>query len=174
MFTEPRTSLRGRHYTVTDVIGLPKPVQQPHPPILIGGTGERVLLKLVAKHADMYNASAGADRMRHLIEVIGRHGDALRRDTTAIEHTVMIPLAYKADPDRQQFMCSLIAGMRGTSPEEARQGIMIGEQAECLDTIERYRRVGVTHFIFMLFQPIREEEIQAFAEDVIPAVRGPA
>jgi F420-dependent oxidoreductase-like protein len=171
MFTEPRTTLHGRHYSVTDVHSMPKPVQRPHPPILIGGTGERVLLKLVAKHADMYNASAGADRMRHLIEVIGRHGDAVKRDTAAIEHTVMIPLAYKADPERQQFMCNLVAGMRGTSPDEARKGIMIGDQAECLDTIERYRRVGVTHFIFMLFQPIREEEIQAFAEEVIPAVR---
>ena len=55
--------------------------------------------------------------------------------------------------------------------EDARRGIMIGERQECLDTVERYRKVGVTHFIFMLFQPIREEEIQAFAEDVMPAFR---
>ncbi len=171
LFTEPRTTLRGRHYTVEDAIGQPKPLQRPHPPILIGGTGEKVLLKLVAKHADMYNASAGADRMRHLIEVINRHGQTVRRDTSAIEHTVMIPLAYQADAERQQFMCNLVAGMRGTSAEEARKGIMIGDRAECFDTIERYRRAGVTHFIFMLFQPIREDEIQAFAEDVIPAVR---
>ena len=171
MFTEPRTTLEGRHYRVTDVIGLPKPVQQPHPPIMIGGTGEKVLLKIVAKHADMYNASANADRMQHLIEVIARHGDAVGRDTSVIENTVMIPLAYKADAERQQFMCNLIAGMRGISPEAARQGIMIGDRQECLDTIERYRRVGVTHFIFMLFQPIREEEIQGFAEDVMPLVR---
>jgi hypothetical protein len=61
--------------------------------------------------------------------------------------------------------------MRATSPEDARRGIMIGERQECLDTVERYRKVGVTHFIFMLFQPIREEEIQAFAEDVMPAFR---
>jgi F420-dependent oxidoreductase-like protein len=171
LFCEPRTTLHGRHYEVEDAIGQPKPLQRPHPPILIGGTGEKVLLKLVAKHADMYNASAAADRMRHLIEVINRHGETVRRDTSAIEHTVMIPLAYKADAERQQFMCNLVAGMRGTSAEEARKGIMIGDRAECFDTIERYRRVGVTHFIFMLFQPIREEEIQAFAEDVIPAVR---
>jgi F420-dependent oxidoreductase-like protein len=171
MFTKPRTTLHGKHYNVEDVIGLPKPVQQPHPPIMIGGTGEKVLLKLVAKHATMWNASAGAERMQHLIEVIADHGEALGRDTSAIENTVMIPLAYKADADRQQFMCNLIAGMRGTTPEDARRGIMIGDKQECLDTVERYAKVGVTHFIFMLFQPIREEEIQAFAEDVIPAVR---
>jgi F420-dependent oxidoreductase-like protein len=172
MFTQPRTTLHGKHYTVTDAFGLPKPVQQPYPPILIGGVGEKVLLKLVAKHADMYNASAGAERMAHLLGVIRRHGDTVKRDTSAIENTVMIPLAYRADADRQQFMCNLLAGMRGTSPEEARKGIMIGDKSECFDTIERYRKVGVTHFIFMLFQPIHAEEIQAFAEEVIPSVRG--
>jgi alkanesulfonate monooxygenase SsuD/methylene tetrahydromethanopterin reductase-like flavin-dependent oxidoreductase (luciferase family) len=171
MFTQGRTTLHGRHYTVTDVIGLPKPVQQPHPPILIGGTGEKVLLKLVAKHADMYNASGSAERLGHLIEIIKRHGDTVQRDTSAIEHTVMIALAYTNDPDRQRFVCNLIGGMFGVAPEAARKAIMIGDRQECLDTIERYRRVGVTHFIFMLFQPIREDEIQAFAEEVMPAVR---
>src|SRR5262249_680260 len=160
-----RTTLEGKHYTVTDVLGSPKPVQQPYPPILIGGTGEKVLLKIVAKHADMYNASAGADRIRHLIEAIKRHGDRVGRDTAPTEQTVRIRLAYKADADRQQFMCNLVAGMRGTSPDEARKGIMIGEKQECLDTIERYHRVGVSHFIFMLFQPVHEDEIQGFAED---------
>jgi F420-dependent oxidoreductase-like protein len=171
MFTQPRTTLHGKHYTVTDVIALPKPLQQPHPPILIGGTGEKVLLKLVAKHADMWNASGSAERMGQLIEVIGRHGEAVGRDTSAIEKTVMIALAYAADAKRQQFVCNLIGGMFGTTPEIARKAIMIGDKQECLDTIERYGKVGVTHFIFMLFQPIHEEEIQAFAEDVMPAVK---
>ena len=171
MFAKPRTTLHGRHYTVTDVFGLPKPIQQPHPPILIGGTGEKVLLKLVAKHADMWNASAGAERMAHFIEVIKRHGDRVGRDTSAIENTVMIPLAYKANPERQQFMCNLVAGMRGTTPEEARRAIMIGDKQECLATVERYRKVGVTHFIFMMFAPYFLDEIQAFAEEVVPAFR---
>ena len=47
------------------------------------------------------------------------------------------------------------------TPEEARRRIMIGGKEECLDTIERYRRVGVTHFIFMTFAPYNEDEIQA-------------
>lgn len=172
MFTEPRTTVHGKHYTASDVIGLPKPVQRPHPPILIGGTGEKVLLKLVAKHADMYNASGSAERLGHLIDVIKRHGETVRRDTAAIENTVMIALAYTKDADRQRFVCNLIGGMFGVSPEVARKSIMIGDTQECLDTIERYRRVGVTHFIFMTFQPIREDEIQAFAEEVFPAARG--
>ena len=171
MFTEPRTTLHGRHYQVTDVFGLPRPLQQPHPPILIGGTGEKVLLKLVARHADMWNASAGVERMGHLIDVIKRHCETVKRDPDTIEKTIMIPFAYKADAGRQDFTCNLVAGMRGVSAAEARKGIMIGDRDECLDTIARFRRVGVTHFIFMLFQPIDAEALQAFAEEVAPQAK---
>ena len=57
------------------------------------------------------------------------------------------------------------------SPEEARKQIMIGDKAECLETIARYRKAGVTHFIFMTFAPYNVDEMQAFAEEVIPSAR---
>jgi F420-dependent oxidoreductase-like protein len=172
MFTQERTTVRGRHYTVTDAIGLPKPVQKPYPPIMIGGVGKKVLLRLVAQYADMWNASGSAEDMRALIDVVRRHGDKVKRDTdAAIEKTVIMPLCYKAAPQREQFMCQLIGNMRQTTPEAARAQIMIGSREECLGTIERYVNAGVTHFIFMIFQPYFAEEIQAFAEEVAPAVR---
>jgi F420-dependent oxidoreductase-like protein len=171
MLTQERTTVEGRHYTVRDAMGNPKPLQRPHPPILIGGTGERVLLKLVARHADMWNAAASAPRMRELIDLIRRHGDTVGRDTDQIEKTVLMPLCYRATAERRQFMCQLIAGMRQTTPENAREQIMIGEKQECLDCVERYVSAGVTHFIFMTMTPFQLDEIQAFAEEVIPAVR---
>jgi F420-dependent oxidoreductase-like protein len=171
LFTQPKTTLHGTHYTVTDARCVPTPVQQPHPPLMIGGTGKNVLLKLVAKHANMWNASAGAETMRALIEIIDRHGDTVRRDTEQIEKTVMIPLCYKAAAPREEFMCNLIANMRQITPAEARRQIMIGGKQECLDTIERYGKAGVTHFIFMTFAPFFLDEIQGFADEVMPAVR---
>jgi alkanesulfonate monooxygenase SsuD/methylene tetrahydromethanopterin reductase-like flavin-dependent oxidoreductase (luciferase family) len=119
----------------------------------------------------MWNASASAERMSHLIDVIRRHGDKEKRDTDKIEKTVMIPLAYNAAPPRQQFMCQLVANMRQTTPEEARKSIVIGSKEECLETIARYTKAGVTHFIFMTFAPYFIDEIQGFAEDVMPAAR---
>jgi alkanesulfonate monooxygenase SsuD/methylene tetrahydromethanopterin reductase-like flavin-dependent oxidoreductase (luciferase family) len=83
----------------------------------------------------------------------------------------MIPFAYRFDAAREEFVCNLIAGMRGVTPQEARRGVMIGSKDECLATVERFRAVGVTHFIFMLFQPIPVEQLQAFAEEVMPAAR---
>ncbi len=170
MFTQDRTTVHGKHYRVTDAIGLPRPVQTPHPPIMIGGTGEKVLLRIVAQHADMWNASGPADFMAKKIAIIHRHADALGRDADRIEKTVMMPLCYR-NKDREGFVQGLIAAMRQTTPEEARGQIMIGEKQECLDTVKRYRRAGVTHFIFMTFAPYNVDEMQAFAEEVIPAMR---
>src|SRR6202795_3594341 len=110
---------------------------------MIGGTGEKVLLRLVAKHADMWTASAPAARMAELIQVIARHCDAVKRDPGTIERTVMLPLCYKASPEREQFMCMLMGRMRQTSPEAARESIMIGGKQECLDTVARFTKAGV-------------------------------
>src|SRR5439155_455928 len=104
--------------------------------------------RLGTQYADMWNASAGADQMQALIEMIARHGERVRRDPAKIEKTVLIPLCYRAAPEREQFVCHLMASMRLTTPEQARRQCMIGQTQECLDTVERYARAGVTHFIF--------------------------
>ena len=171
MFTQPKTTFHGRHYQVTDAMCLPKAIQTPYPPIMIGGTGKRVLLRLVAQYADMWNASAGAEVMKEYVDVIARHGEKVRRDPTRIEKTVLMPLCYRAAKQREEFVCGLIANMRQTTPETARRQIMIGSKDECLGTIERYRAIGVTHFIFMTFAPYFVDEMQGFAEEVIPALR---
>src|SRR5437667_7901980 len=129
--------------------------------------GRRVLLRIVARYADMWNIGASAEEMRDLIDVLRRHGDAVERDTGAIEKTVLLPLCYRAAPPREDFMCRLMASMRQTTPELVRRQIMIGDKQECLDTIARYRKVGATHFIFMTFTPYFVDEIQAFAEEVM-------
>ncbi|MCW5889866.1 MAG: LLM class F420-dependent oxidoreductase [bacterium] len=172
MWTQPKTTLRGKHYTVEDAMGNPRPVQTPHPPILIGGTGEKVLLRLVAQYADMWNMAGPASVMAHKIEVIRRHGDRVGRDPARIEHSVMLPLCYRASAEREAFVQQLVAGMRGTTPEAARESIMIGGKDECLETIARYGKAGVTHFVFMTFAPYVLDELQAFAEEVAPAARG--
>lgn len=173
MFTQEKTSLDGRHYKVKDAVCNPKPITKPHPPIMVGGKGEKTLLKLVARHADMWNSTgSSAEQIAHLISVIERHGDTEGRNTDEIEKTLMIGLCYRATKDREQAMMQIIGAMSNQPPEKARGQIMIGGKQECLDTVERYRKAGVTHFIFMQMAPFQVDEIQRFAEEVIPAVRG--
>jgi len=172
MFTQEKTTLHGKHYNVVDAVCDPKPMQKDLP-LMIGGHGEKVLLKLVAQHADMWNmGNADAAEMKRLIGVIERHGDTVGRDTDEIEKTLMLGLCYKAPKQREETLSSIIAMMAQTTPKHARDMMMIGSKQECIDKVEGYVKAGVTHFIFLHSPPLTsEDEIQAFSEEVIPHFR---
>jgi F420-dependent oxidoreductase-like protein len=74
LWTEERTNFDGRYYQLNDAIANPKPVQKPHPPIWIGASGESTL-RLVARHADVWNASGGGDAVK-MKELIAKFEDA--------------------------------------------------------------------------------------------------
>jgi F420-dependent oxidoreductase-like protein len=171
MFTQDKFTLAGRHYHVTDAVCSPKPIQKPHPPLMVAGTGEKVLLKIVAKYADLWNSGGSAERMGHLIAVLKRHCDAIGRDESEIEKTVITSLGYRAGAEREREIVARGAAMSRGTPEEARRSVFVGSADECLETIARYRKVGVTHFIFSMTPPYIEDGIQAFAEEVIPKAR---
>jgi F420-dependent oxidoreductase-like protein len=173
MFTQEKTTLKGKHYDVRDAMLNPKPITKPHPPVMIGAHGERVALKIVAKYADMWNVTNNdADEMRRLRGVIERHGDTVGRDTDEIEVTEMMALVYNAPKERQDFFQQTVGMMSQTTPERARDRMIIGNKQECIDRVERFIKAGVTHFIFMQAAPfISEDDIQGFAEEVIPKFR---
>jgi len=83
----------------------------------------------------------------------------------------MMALCYRAPKEREENVAQLLAAIGQTTPELARKQAMIGSRNECLDTIERYTKAGITHFIFMLFSPFYLDDLQSFAEEVIPQVR---
>jgi alkanesulfonate monooxygenase len=82
---------RGKHYTLERTLNSPQPLRRPHPPILIGGGGERKTLRLVAQYAQACNLFGSPD-LEHKLDVLRRHCDDLGRDYDAIEKTVMRPL----------------------------------------------------------------------------------
>ncbi len=172
MFTRDRTTLHGRHYNVTDAACVPKPIQKPNPPLMVAGMGEKVLLRIVARHADMWNGGGSAEKMKRAVEVIARHCDAAGRDPNEIEKTVILPLCYRAPAEKEAEVAAGIAGIMQVSPEEARQQIMIGSRDQCLDLIGRYVNAGITHFIFLVSPANVNDEFERFAQEVIPEFRG--
>lgn len=103
MWSDDDGPYRGRHYQLAETVCVPPPVQQPRPPILIGGAGERKTLRLVAQYADACNIFRnGVDEMRHKLDVLRRHCDDVDRDYDTIEKTMINGVAGAdpiADPD---------------------------------------------------------------------------
>lgn len=93
LLTEPRLSFDGSHYRLVDAPCEPKAVQRPHPPICIGGGGERRTLRAVARWAQIWNlVSPDEATLRHKIEVLAGHCADIGRDPSEI--TVSAQLAY--------------------------------------------------------------------------------
>src|SRR5262245_39378468 len=80
---------RGKHYALAETLCVPPPVSRPHPPILIGGMGEKKTLRLVARYADACNLFAfiGAEPLGQKLDVLRRHCDAEKRDFATIPRT---------------------------------------------------------------------------------------
>jgi F420-dependent oxidoreductase-like protein len=170
LWTREKTTVAGKHYQVTDAFGSPKPLQKPHPPILIGGQGRKVLLKIVAKHADMWNYFGSPAEMKELSGVIDRHCATVKRDPAEIERTHATTFGY-GSPKAEQAAVAGAAAMWQLSPEAARERVMVGSKQECLDRIGRYRQAGITHFLFFASAPYDLDGFQAFVEDVVPAAK---
>ncbi len=98
LWTEPRASYEGKHYAIKDAIAEPKPVQRPHPPLWIGGSGERKLLRVVARHADVWNhTSSDPAESARLNRVLDEHCAAVGRDPKSVGRSAQ--LFYQGDRD---------------------------------------------------------------------------
>ncbi len=89
MFSGEVKPYTGKHYQLTQTLNNPLPLTQPHPPILVGGGGEKKTLRLVAQYADACNLflAVGADGLQHKLDVLKEHCDAVGRDYSEIELT---------------------------------------------------------------------------------------
>ena len=156
---EGKVNLQGRHYTVTDYEGYPKPVQKPHPPILVGGGGRRVL-SLAAREADIvgvnFNLAPGAvnqqvmatgdatateEKIRWIREAAGHRFDQLE-----INVTVFVCIVT----DDREGMAKRISGGFGMPPEEVLESphALIGSTAQIVDALqERRERFGFSYVV---------------------------
>jgi F420-dependent oxidoreductase-like protein len=108
MWSDDDKPYSGKHYRLERTLNSPQALSRPHPPILIGGAGERKTLRLVAQYAQACNLFPGPE-LEHKLDVLRRHCDAVGRDYDEIEKTVMGPL----DPGpRGERVGDLINGMR--------------------------------------------------------------
>src|SRR5262247_4087008 len=92
LWTERRASFQGRFYQLSDAPLEPKPVQKPHPELMIGGGGERITLRIVAKHADHWNVWGGPKVLARKSVILEEHCSKVGRDSRSIGRSVNMVL----------------------------------------------------------------------------------
>ena len=135
----------GRHFQLAETLNHPQPLARPHPPILIGGGGERKTLRLVAQYADACNffASMGDAALRSKLDVLQRHCDDVGRDYAAIEKTTL-------------DTAHLVPGGQSA--------------AAIIDLCRSLAAAGIQHAIFNMPNVHEITPLETFGREIIPAV----
>ena len=164
-----RVNFDGTYYHLRDAVFVPKCVQRPHPPIMIGGGGEQRTLRAVARYGDVMNVFGTPDVVRKKIEVLERHCRDAGRDPAEIEKTVSASVVVSDN----QGLIDRLAGMFGTgmglSADEAKQVLPIGPPAHVRGVVEAYAAAGVTTIIAMTQGPWKREVYQRMNDEVVAA-----
>jgi F420-dependent oxidoreductase-like protein len=168
LWTEADTTYAGKHFTLDGAQCDPKPLQDPHPPILIGGGGEQLTLRVVARLADRSNFGGKPEEFAHKCDVLQRHCDAVGRDYDEIEKT-WSPEIYVRESEAE---LRAIGGSTFGEPFDSWQaGNLVGTPQQVIDKIGAYREVGVGSIIAWCRDYPALDTLTLVGEQVIPAFR---
>ncbi len=151
MWSDNDGPYQGKHFQLTETINSPQPLSRPHPPILIGGSGEKKTLKLVAQYADAsnINVTEGIEGLKHKLAVLQEHCSALGRDYAEIEKT-----------SNGGFRPLSRSGAEGTmSPQEA------------IEYLGQLKEVGIEQALLGLRTIFSEESRELIATELVPAAQ---
>ena len=144
----------GRHYEATRLLNSPQSLSRPHPPILIGGGGERKTLRLVAQYADATNVFGGPDQVAQKYAVLREHCETLGRDYDEIEKTT-----------NQQLI------LEGIGIERGAWGQRPESPARIVDRVGALADVGVQHVIFNVARSFDPDVLERVGRDVLPQLK---
>ena len=173
MWTKKRSSFEGKYFKVKYAICNPKPIQNPYPTIMIGGEGEKYMLKVVAKHADRYNLFFGSPQdMKRKISIVKEYCNSIGRNHYEIQYSVVLPcilieseekvnqtlIEYKRkDKTIQEYIQNLVHGIAVGTPEKIVKGL------------NEYVNIGVSHFVIH-FIKLDEQILKEFKSKVITKI----
>ena len=141
-------AFEGRHYRAGRLLNSPQAISRPHPPIMIGGGGERKTLRLVAQYADATNVFGGPETIHHKYEVIREHCAAIGRDPDEIERSTL-----------QTVRLDLGDGRAGESPRQV------------VDRFGELSDAGAQHVIFSVRDAWDPRVMEVLDRDVLPELR---
>ena len=157
-------SFSGEHYTLVDAPALPKPVQSPRPPFVLGGSGKRRSAELAARYADEYNSAfRQVEEMAESFERVRAAAEKTGRDLVYSAAQVLCVGADEAEIARR-------AGAIGREVDELREHGLAGTPAEMIDKIGTFAAIGVTRMYLQVLDLADLEHLELVAGEVLPHV----
>jgi F420-dependent oxidoreductase-like protein len=163
---EPAATFNGKYYQINNAYCNPKPIQKPSPPIMIGGSGERYTLKIIAKYADACNLFGSTETVKRKLSILREHCKSVGRDYDSILKTklgfVVIDNDKKMVEKRVQQIIS-----NGIPKEQVGEFVIYGTPDDVLKQIELLEEVGIQYLIVDL-EPYRElEALEVFGNSIV-------
>jgi len=169
LLRQERTTYAGRFYQLRDAVCLPRPLQQPRPPLMLAGHGPR-MLRIIAEYADTWNSFGTPEEIRERNAILDDHCGVIGRDPDTLRRSLygwatQTPSESWADERAGSWATSLARGERRlptdpwASPQAAR------------DFIETYREVGIDHFVIDAAREDQLPVMERFAVDALSALR---
>jgi F420-dependent oxidoreductase-like protein len=147
LFREPTPSFTGRYYKIDKAHNVPRPLQDGGPRIMIGGSGERRTLRLVAQYADLCNISGGPETVRHKLDVLRGHCRDVGRDPSEITTTRLGTLVLTPNDDETARVTEFLRGIAGDAFGEQ---FTVGQEHEVVEQVGALVDAGVDELIFNL------------------------
>ncbi len=171
LWTQPTPSFLGRYYELDAPPYNPPNVQQPHPPILIGGGGEKRTLLTAAKYANATNVMGTPEEVARKFKVLDQHCQDVGRDPATIRRTMQIPLWLTDDPAFRQRILQGMSVALGVSEDEAARTLLLGSVDEVKAQVRAYVDAGVQGIMLAQWPRFHRDTLLRFSAEVIPAFR---
>lgn len=169
MFRDDSPSYKGRHHSITDALNRPMPVREGGPPILIGGSGERKTLRLVARFADYCNLFGDVDEIRHKLDVLDAHCADVGRDPSQVTRTRLGTLALASTHDEAVAATAPVREQFGAEAFDAM--VTVGSPETAAEELQRYLDAGLDGHIVNLVPGTATPDTVALAGDAMKLLR---
>jgi F420-dependent oxidoreductase-like protein len=171
LWTEDHPNFDGKFYTLKDAPFAPKPVQKPHPPILIGGQGKKWIMPLVGRYAQAWNAPLRLtpDDIRERTKIIEDECKRIGRDPCDVEVQAFLILYSITDVPLAGPAMRL--GARLMTDKAIARNVLAGSPKEITEKIQTFVDAGATHIVMNIQPPYERELLERFANEVMPNFR---